>query len=105
MNSQELCTDIRSFCRQHADPAIVEKYARYFKEGYDAWGLPTDLFRAKVKELLASKTLTMETVIEASYDLIASEKYEEPGLAMQLLKGFSKQFTKDTFKVIEQWDP
>ena len=103
MNSQELCTEIRAFSRQHADPAIVKKYARYFKEGYDAYGLSTDLFRAKVKELLASGTITMEIVIEASYDLIASEKYEEPGFAIQLLKGFSKQFTKDTFEVIERW--
>ena len=105
MNSQELCTEIRQFCRQHADPVIVQKYARYFKEGYDGYGIATDIFRDKVKELLSTGNLTMETVIEASNDLIASEKYEEPSFAMQLLKGFSKQFTKDTFKVIEQWFP
>ena len=46
MNSQELCTEIRSFCQLHADPAIVKKYARYFKEGFDAYGLPTkDTFK------------------------------------------------------------
>jgi len=105
MNAQELILDIRSFCESHADPAIVHKYARYFKEGYDAYGLPSGEFMAKVKELLASKTLTMDTVVEASYGLMKSEKYEEPSFAMQLLKGFSKQFSKDTFKVIERWFP
>ncbi|MFH1161606.1 MAG: DNA alkylation repair protein [bacterium] len=105
MNAPELLSEIRSFCMAKADPAIVQKYARYFKDGYDAYGLPSGVFMAKVKELLASKTLTMETVIEASYDLVKGEKYEEPSFAMQLLKGFSNQFTKETFSVIEQWFP
>ncbi len=105
MNVQELIQDIRSFCEDHADPAIVQKYARYFKDGYDAYGLPSGEFMAKVKELLASNTFTMETVVEASYELMKSGKYEEPSFAMQLLKGFSTQFSKDTFRVIEQWFP
>jgi hypothetical protein len=39
MNAQELFDDIDAYCRQHADKTIVEKYSRFFKEGYDAWGL------------------------------------------------------------------
>lgn len=105
MNAQELIRDIRSFCKSNADPAIVQKYARYFKEGYDAYGLSSAVFMAKVKELLASKSFTMETVIEASFELVKGEKYEEPSFTLQLLKGFSNQFTKETFKVIEQWFP
>lgn len=105
MNTQELIGDLRSFCETHADPAIVQKYSRYFKEGYTGYGLPSGVFMDKVKELLASRSLTMETVVEASYELMKSEKYEEPSFAMQLLKGFSTQFSKDTFRVIEQWFP
>jgi len=105
MNAQELTDDIRRFCRTHADPAIVQKYARYFKEAFDAYGLPSGEFMAKVKELLASGSFTMQTVVDASYELIKSEKYEEPSFAMQLLKGFSDQFSKETFRVIEQWFP
>ncbi|MFC2101975.1 DNA alkylation repair protein [Bacteroidota bacterium] len=105
MNPQELINDIRHFCEDHADPAIVQKYARYFKEGYDGYGVASGEFMAKVKELLSSGTLTMEMVIEASFELVKSEKYELPSFAMQLLKGFSKEFTKETFRVIEQWFP
>jgi len=103
MNSQELCTEIRGYCKQHADPAIVKKYSRYFKEGYDAYGLSSGVLRAKVKELLDSETLTMDIVIEASYDLVPGEKYEEASFGIMLLKGFSKQFTHDTFHVIGKW--
>lgn len=105
MNAEELIRDIRHFCETHADPAIVQKYSRYFKEGYDGYGIPSGEFVAKVKEMLESKSFTMQTVVEASFKLMKSEKYEEPSFAMQLLKGFSKQFSKETFAVIEQWFP
>jgi 3-methyladenine DNA glycosylase AlkD len=105
MKPQELINDIHHFCEIHADPAIVQKYARYFKDGYDAYGVASGEFMAKVKELLSSGTLTMQIVIEASFELVRSEKYELPSFAMQLLKGFSKEFTKETFQVIEQWFP
>jgi len=105
MNALELITEIRSFCENHADPSIVQKYSRYFKEGYTGYGIPSGEFMSRVKELLAGDSLTMETVIEASNDLVKSEYYEFPSFAMQLLKGFSKQFSKDTFRVIEQWFP
>ena len=105
MNAQELINEIRSYCKANSDPAIVRKYARYFKEGYNAYGLPSGIFMVKVKELLHTGNLSMETLIKASYELVKSEKYEEPSFAMQLLKGFSKQFTHNTFKIIEQWFP
>ena len=36
MKAKELCEDIRGYCRENSDEAVVEKYSRYFKEGYDA---------------------------------------------------------------------
>jgi 3-methyladenine DNA glycosylase AlkD len=103
MTSNELIQEIQSWCKVHADEAIVAKYARYFKEGYDGYGIPTDDFRAKIKELLASKSLTLETVVNASNGLISSSMFEEPSFAISLLKGFHKQWTPDTFKTIEHW--
>jgi len=44
--------DIINFCKANADPVIVAKYARYFKEGYDAWGVSTEkilAFRNEIK--------------------------------------------------------
>jgi hypothetical protein len=34
-----LVAEIREYCAAHADPQNAKKYERYFKEGYDAWGL------------------------------------------------------------------
>ena len=37
---ETIAEEIRAFCRRNADPALVKKYAIYFKEGYDAYGVP-----------------------------------------------------------------
>jgi len=36
MKAKELYEDIRGYCRENSDEAVVKKYAKYFKEGYDA---------------------------------------------------------------------
>ncbi len=39
MASNDLVKQIRDFCQSKGDPAMVKKYSRFFKEGYDAYGL------------------------------------------------------------------
>ncbi|MCD1294631.1 hypothetical protein CUJ83_06410 [Methanocella sp. CWC-04] len=36
---QAILEEIRAFCRENADGEQAAKYARYFKEGYDAYGI------------------------------------------------------------------
>jgi hypothetical protein len=43
-----LYTNLIDYCHAHSDEAIVKKYSRYFKEGYDACGVDKERFR-KVK--------------------------------------------------------
>ena len=35
-----LASEIRQFCINNRDDALVKKYSRYFVEGYDAFGVP-----------------------------------------------------------------
>ena len=37
--ARDLVGEIRSYCAAHADAAKAGKWARYFTEGYDSWGL------------------------------------------------------------------
>ncbi len=103
MKTQELCEDIRSYCRENADEAVVKKYSKYFKEGYDAYGLSREKYEAKVKSLLSDKAVNMRLVLTASRQLVKSGKYEETSFAIRLLKGFSEQFDAGTFGHIEKW--
>jgi len=103
MKSTELCEDIRSYCRANADEAVVKKYSKYFKEGYDAYGLTKEKYEKKVDSILGDKNVNMKLVLAASKPLIKSGKYEETSFAIRLLMGFSEQFTIDTFEAIEKW--
>ncbi len=103
MTPKELCEEIRNFCRSNADPAIVKKYSRYFKEGFDAYGLSKELFEDKINAILSDDKVNMKLVLNTGKLLIKSGKLEETSFAIILLTGFKKQFTKDTFAKIEKW--
>lgn len=103
MNANELIRDIRQFCEENANPDLVVKYSRYFKEGYDAYGVDTQTFLARVKELLNSGNLDLITVITAGKTLVKSPKYEEPTFALLLLRGYKKQFDRGTFDTLGKW--
>ncbi len=103
MKPVELYEDIRKYCNANADEAIVRKYSRYFKEGYNAYGLTREKIEDKVDSILSDKKVNMKFVLSASRHLVKSGKYEETSFAILLLKRFSGQFTVETFKEIGKW--
>jgi 3-methyladenine DNA glycosylase AlkD len=103
MKATDLYEEIRRYCRANANEAVVKKYSRYFKEGYDAYGLTREQLEAKVASLLSDKNVNMKLVLSASRLLVKSGKYEETSFAILLLNGFSEQFTPETFEEIGKW--
>jgi 3-methyladenine DNA glycosylase AlkD len=81
----------------------VRKYSRYFKEGYDAYGVSREKLEEKVDSILSDKNVNMRLVLSTSRHLIKSGKYEETSFAIRLLSGFSEQFTAATFREIGKW--
>ena len=103
MKATELYEEIRSYCRANADEAVVKKYSRYFKEGYDAYGLTKEQLEEKVSSILSDKSINIKLVLGTSRHLVKSGKYEETSFAIRLLNEFSEQFTDATFREIEKW--
>ena len=103
MKPEDLLSNIIDYCRQNADEEIVKKYSRYFKGGYQAYGLTSELLNGKVEELLKKPDLMMDMVIEISRRLVQLPEYEMTSFAVLLLKHYNRQFTRDTFKVVEEW--
>ena len=103
MTPLELFNEIRSYCQENANEAIVLKYARYFKEGYDAYGLTQELIVNKVREILQNEAVDMKLVCETSPALVKTGKYEETSFAILLLNSFSKQFDKSTLHELGRW--
>jgi len=103
MKAIELYEEIRSYCQANADEATVKKYSRFFKEGYDAYGLSDNKLKDKVNSILNDNDVNIELIINTSELLVKSGKYEETFFAILLLKSFSKEFKAETFKEITHW--
>ncbi len=103
MTPEELFKDIDTYCRANCNEAIVQKYSRYFKEGYDAFGLTPEQNATKVEMLLKSGKVDLNLVIQTAPLLLQTGKYEETSFALRLLMSFSKQFTKETFQELGHW--
>ena len=103
MTNQELVNNIRQFCKANGNPAIVKKYSRFFKEGYDAYGLDTKSYDACFKMITKDNELTLKLVLAAAPELIKTGKYEETFFVIRMMKSFYPQFSAKTFKEIEKW--
>ena len=103
MKAGELHEDIQKYCRRHADKKQVEKYAKFFTEGFDAYGLSKEAFENKVNSLINEDKISMRLVLSTSKLLVKSGKYEETNFAICLLKEFTDQFDEKTLTHIEQW--
>ncbi|MBU8891393.1 MAG: DNA alkylation repair protein [Bacteroidales bacterium] len=103
MTSTELHKNIKNFCVKNADEEIVKKYSRYFKGGFNGYGLHKDLIPNKVKEYKNETWCTIELVYEVSKLLIPEEKFELPSFSINLLNEFAKEYNYKTFKEIESW--
>ena len=92
-----LYLEIVEFCKNHADPAIVKKYAHYFTEGYDAYGVDTNTLKEKFKEWHKTykEQLDMDNVYSLADLLFKNGKNETSLVAILFLNSYKKQFHRE----------
>jgi 3-methyladenine DNA glycosylase AlkD len=97
--------EIRAYCEAHADPALVKKYSRYFKEGYDAYGVSLPLFEAGRDRFLTEwrGELGLAGFLELGDALIREGKYELPSFAISFARAFLAEFTPAEFQRMGRW--
>lgn len=106
MDATTLRDKIVTYCVANANDAIVKKYAIYFKdgkEGYDAYGVTTELLLSKVKELNSNNSVTLPLILEAAPLLLKSGKHEETAFVLLLAEGKLKLLKAEDFDEISQW--
>lgn len=103
MTAIELKEHIFQFCKANYNEENVVKYSHYFKRDYNAWGLTSPQIRAKVKEILRTKQINLDVVVEATPLIIKNGKHEEVMIALLLIEAFSKKYTRETFYEISYW--
>lgn len=102
MKASELVKEVRSLFEQEADKSVADKYSRYFVEGYDPYGVSSEVIVAKVKEAIG-RGVDLRAALKASDDFIGSMKYEEGHFAIALIKRLRPHYTKETFPAISRW--
>ncbi|ADQ16688.1 hypothetical protein Lbys_0950 [Leadbetterella byssophila DSM 17132] len=40
--------EVRGFCEINSDPEIIKKFQKYFKEGYDGYGIDENVFKKQI---------------------------------------------------------
>ena len=105
---QALVEEIQEYCQANADPKQAEKYARYFREGYDGWGIMGDkkhpLWNQKQEEWLERYSgLGLRGFLQAGDLLFASGKYEEGAMAIRFVKQYRDKLDAKTFARLGKW--
>ena len=108
---QEIFGFCESFFFANENPALVNKYARYFTEGYDAFGIEYEQLRQLRDEVLDRFNPNVPELAELSYHFFATGKYEFGTLGLMLLKKHRPRFDRSVFdqirrgldEVVENW--
>jgi len=105
MTEKKLFDEIRKFCEKNTDEKIVNKYARYFVEGYDAYGIDGKLSEAQRKAWFEKykEDLGFEGFLKLGDLLIKDGKYEEVFFAIWFASKSQKEFTPKTLNRFYQW--
>jgi 3-methyladenine DNA glycosylase AlkD len=97
--------EIRSFCATNANQAQAKRYERFFNEGYDAYGIPKDVWEEnrtfvfnKYGELFG-----LEGLLDLGDLLFESGKYEEGSFAIVSIMPLLDQFTPEAFQRVGIW--
>ena len=102
---RSLLTRIRAFCEANADPMVIVKYSKYFKEGYDAYGVAFDALGKEADAILTEhrERLGFRGFFDLADTLMENGKYEESCFAIHFVKGFKKEFSPETVERIGRW--
>jgi 3-methyladenine DNA glycosylase AlkD len=97
--------EIRAFCESNSDVEIIKKYSRYFKEGYDGYGIDDNIFKEQIDKWIEQwkDEMTIESYLSLGDELMKYGRFDEKHIAIFFLKSSRQDFSKDTFNRIGNW--
>jgi len=105
MTAEKLAKEIRKFCEKNADEKTVKKYARYFVEGYDAYGINPKLIESQRARWLEKyrNDVGFDGFLKLGDLIVREGKYEEVFFAIWIASQFSGEFTPKTLERFGKW--
>lgn len=101
-----LVQEIDDICRSLADPARAQKYARFFREGYDAYGVDhkDPRWTAKQQEWASRfADQPIEKILRFGQSLFATGKYEHGAVAIQFASGRREEIGPEQLAGLRGW--
>ena len=97
--------EIIEFCLENSDELVIKKYSKYFKEGYDGYGIDTKIFVAQKMNMLESwkDEMTFDDYLGLGDLLVATGKFEEASYATHFVAEKKDEFTIETLSRIGNW--
>ena len=98
-------SDIRQYLKKNSDKAIVTKYAKYFKEGYDPYGVAWEKLNPKIEEWfnVCQEKINHKEFLTLCERLISTGKYEEASIAIMFMVKLRSQYNKSLFNTVGKW--
>ena len=97
--------EIRDFCESNSNPEIIKKYSRYFREGFDGYGIEKKLFEKQRDKWIEEwkSDMTLDKYLELGNKLMQSGRYEEKSYAIGFVQSQRNNYTQKTFDRIGKW--
>lgn len=102
---EEKLKEIRDFCLKNSKQSNIDKFSRYFREGFDGYGIDQKVFEAQRDFWIGKwkKEMTLENYLELGDKLVQIGKYEEISFAISFLASERENYTVSTFHRIGNW--
>jgi 3-methyladenine DNA glycosylase AlkD len=96
---------MRRFLETNANPANVKKYSRYFKEGYDSYGVDWEKLHSQIDKwfIQCQKEMSQKELVTLCDHLMSTGKYEEASIAITFMVKLRDQYNKSLFNTMGKW--
>ena len=97
--------DMRRFLKANADKAVVTKYAKYFREGYDPYGVDGEKLGPKIDEWfgVCQEKLDRKQLLTLCQHLLGTGKFEEISIALGFMERLRDRYNKSLFNTVGKW--
>ena len=102
---EEKRIEIQEFCKSNSNPLNIKKYSRYFKDGFDGYGIEQKMYEKQrdfwIEEWKAD--MTLDKYLQLGDKLMQTGKYEEKSFAISFLQSERQNYSSTTFDRIGKW--
>lgn len=105
MTAADSFKTIQAVFARHGNPALVAKYSRYFREGYDAYGLDQEFMETWHQSWLDKAVIPSDkrAALELADLLVAHEKYESASLALYIVRSHLDELGAGDLRRLRLW--